>query len=512
MCSSSASFCLNQAGPQKKSMPIGKVLSLPFPMRVLLRRFWGEIFWMKVKIQDGLLHVWNGIYTPDVQDGGREAFHRLCALCVTRCPLSRWLILTATHGTWKGRCHKVLSKCQRFWFVDKEWYWFPPSLRNTSHEQNHGDPQSPFELFRCFVSNLTSGTWTRGSRAAACRDRSHRYRQNSGSLVQRCQWSRWTYDPTGPLTLKALWIPPPLWVPCTLKILGMKTGNTFQADKVPHDRWLSEEAVFLRDVAFLCKSGARQVPFSVSLSVRVPVFAGWIHETVTFPPLKRVFPGANRQGQGVMWTDCFVGCFQCCTLWHLLTWFSPLVLGSSKTEDSIHVESFQRLRGTSFQLLLFLTVVFVLQLLPSAMPFYAISVQEDEAQHPFGSCRPGNKNHGDARCVGLEGVTTTAGGLSLASSALRAGKLNGRSQGNNDKNPVVVTFPNRNTFELFGIFLESFRRLLCWLRIGNLWNLHFCDRSTLTLIVWYRRPAVNACLVEISPVFLWFCMTRHLSW
>lgn len=77
-------------------------------------------------------------------------------------------------------------------------------------------------------------------------------------------------------------------------------------------------------------------------------------------------------------------------------------------------------------------------------------MQEDEAQHTFGSYRPGKKK--TRRCLGLEGEKDSAGGLSLASSALRAGELNGISQGNNDKNPVVVTFPNRNTFELFGIF------------------------------------------------------------
>lgn len=211
MCSSIASFCLNQA-PGNLSAPTGKVLSLPFPMRVLQRRFWGENFWMKVKMGFRCVKIvlWkNGRpFSSNFQDGGREAFHRLCALCVTRCPLSRRLILTATNGTWKGRCHKVPSKCPRFRFVDKEWYWFPPSLRNTSNEQNHDDLQGPFELFRCFFQRLPQhGLEDRGLLRAETEVTG--IAKRVVVLVQRCQWSRWTYDPTGPLTLKALWIPPP---------------------------------------------------------------------------------------------------------------------------------------------------------------------------------------------------------------------------------------------------------------------------------------------------------------
>ena len=412
MCSSSASFYLNQAGPQKISMPTGKVLSLPFPMRVLLRRFWGENFWMKVKMGFRcvkMVLIRNGRPFPShVQDGGREAFHRLCALCVTRCLLSRRFILLVP--SWRLPTAHGKADATKFHQSAKD---FDLWIRNDTDSHHHSEIHQMNKIMVISKANLnfslvfSKDFRNMDSRIAGCcvqRQKSQVSPKRVLVLVQRCQWSRWTYDPTGPLTLKALNSSPPFGclVPWRSSKQWHENWKDFPGWQSPHDRWLSEEALFLRDVAFLCKSSARQVPFSVSLSVRVPVVAGWIHETVTIsPPHARFFlqePIVKAKG----WCGQFflMDVFSAVlTLWHLLTWFSPLVLGSSKTEDFHPCRKLSEAQGDqAFSFFFFWQLIFVLQLLPTASCHsIASSVQEDEAQHPFGSYRPGQKeNHGDA--------------------------------------------------------------------------------------------------------------------
>lgn len=145
-------------------------------------------------------------------------------------------ILTAAHGTWKGRCHEVPSKCQRFRFVDKEWYWFPPSLRNTSNEQIHGDLQGQFELFPCVFQRLPQhGLEDRGLLRAETEVTGIAKKGVSfGPTMSMESVNLWSNRASDSESFEFI---PPFWVPCTLKILEAMTWKLERLSRLTKSTW-----------------------------------------------------------------------------------------------------------------------------------------------------------------------------------------------------------------------------------------------------------------------------------